>query len=211
MAITELIFPKLKLDQALLKTFAEALPAAAKQTFPGTPGLTSFYQGKIIEAQDVSRAIDVEHSDHVMVLEWDKISSFNTFWESEGYAAFRAVMKPFILSPVSPHLYYSEISDSGSTTAYKYTQYIKVDGRESENKSVESSWRKLVQEIGIDTKSFHAWGIQESDGAFMGMNGWSSLEDLKSAFERDSVKTALRELTKYGHVTAYVLELTRPF
>lgn len=97
-------------------------------------------------------------------------------------------MKPFMLSPVSPELYYSEIPDSGNTTACKYTQYIKVDGGYSENKSVESSWEKLTQEIGIDTKSFHAWSIQESDGAFMGMNGWSSLEVrfLRSAYTKDS-------------------------
>ncbi|KAK0759341.1 hypothetical protein N5P37_007529 [Trichoderma harzianum] len=177
MAITELIFPKLKLDQALLKTFAETLPAAAKETFSGIPGLTSYYRGKVIEARNVSQATDLDHSGLTMVLEWDKISSFNTFWASEGFAAFRSVMKPFMLSPVSPELYYSEIADSGNTTACRYTQYIKVDGGHSENKSVESSWEKLTQEIGIDTKSFHAWGIQESDGAFMGMNGWSSLED----------------------------------
>lgn len=135
-----------------------------------------------------------------------------------------------MLSPVSPELYYSEIADSGNTTACRYTQYIKVDGGHSENKSVESSWEKLTQEIGIDTKSFHAWGIQESDGAFMGMNGWSSLEvrllrsaytkdskiteytqALKSTTERDSVKKALQELTKYGQVITYILELTKPF
>lgn len=85
-------------------------------------------------------------------------------------------MKPFMLSPVSPDLYYSDTLDSGSTTAYRYTQYIKVDGLEGKNQSLESSWEKLTQEIGIDTKSFHAWGTQESEGAFMAMTGWSSLE-----------------------------------
>lgn len=68
MAITELIFPKLKLDQALLKTFAETLPAAAKETFSGLPGLTSYYRGKVIEARNVSQATDLDHSGLVMVL-----------------------------------------------------------------------------------------------------------------------------------------------
>lgn len=68
MAITELIFPKLKLDQALLKTFAETLPAAAKETFSGHPGLTSYYRGKVIEARNVSQATDLDHSGLVMVL-----------------------------------------------------------------------------------------------------------------------------------------------
>lgn len=118
-------------------------------------------------------------------------------------------MKPFMLSPVSPDLFYSNLPDSGSTTTSNYTQYIKVENLESEDKSVEKSWRNLTREIGLDAKSFHAWGVQESDGAFVGMIGWSSLEILKSKNEKESIKKALHQLTKHGDVTAFVLELSK--
>ncbi|CCT73202.1 uncharacterized protein FFUJ_10118 [Fusarium fujikuroi IMI 58289] len=209
MAITEVIFPKLKPDQALLKQLAATLPTAAKTTFSGVPGLSSYYRGKVIEAQNVSQAAKLDHSGLVLVLEWDKISSFNSFWVSEGFADFRSVMKPFMLSPVSPDLFYSNLPDSGSTTTSNYTQYIKVENLGSEDKSVENSWRNLTREIGLDAKSFHAWGVQESDGAFMGMLGWSSLETLKSKNKKESVMKALHQLTKHGDVTAFVLELSR--
>ncbi|KAF5649162.1 uncharacterized protein FTJAE_1158 [Fusarium tjaetaba] len=167
MAITEVIFPKLKPDQALLKQLATTFPTAAKTTFSGVPGLSGYYRGKVIEAQNVSQAAKFDHSGLVLVL------------------------------------------DSGSTTTSNYTQYIKVENLGSEDKSVENSWRNLTREIGLHAKSFHAWGVQESDGAFMGMIGWSSLETLKSKNEKESVKKALHQLTKHGDVTAFVLELSK--
>jgi hypothetical protein len=68
MAITEVIFPKLKPDQALLKQLATTLPTAAKTTFSGVPGLSGYYRGKIIEAQNVSQAAKLDHSGLVLVL-----------------------------------------------------------------------------------------------------------------------------------------------
>lgn len=68
MAITEVIFPKLKPDQALLKQLATTLPIAAKTTFSGVPGLSGYYRGKVIEAQNVSQAAKFDHSDLVLVL-----------------------------------------------------------------------------------------------------------------------------------------------
>jgi hypothetical protein len=138
-------------------------------------------------------------------------------------------MKPFMLRPVSPDLFYSNLPDSDSTSMSNYTQYIKVENLGSEDNSVKNSWRNLTREIGPDAKSFHAWGVQESDGAFMGMIGWSSLEvcwfqsvltqrscnvtdraqTLKSKNEKESVKKALHQLTKHGDVTAFVLELSK--
>ncbi|KAH7021944.1 hypothetical protein EDB80DRAFT_673599 [Ilyonectria destructans] len=208
MAITEFVFPRLNQDPTLLKGLKDVLPPAAKATFSDVPGLLNHYRGKVVKAQRINESAVIEHSGLVLTLEWDDISSFNTFWVSEKFASFRETMTPYLLGPVAPDLFSSDKqSHSGGTTSCKYTQYVKVHDINTEVTQVESAWQALISELGRqETPSFSGWEVQGAN-SFAGMLGWDSLEDFETATEVPLVKARLEKLATYGHVSSYLLEL----
>ncbi|KAK7413262.1 hypothetical protein QQX98_007850 [Neonectria punicea] len=210
MPITEFVFPRLNRDPVLLQGLKNALPPAAKATFSDVPGLLSYYRGKVVKAEKITEGADAEHSGLVLALEWDHISSFNTFWASEKFASFRGVMKPYLLGPVAPELFGSDKqSQSGGTTTDKYTQYIKVGDIKEPNAQVEGAWQALIVELKRQkSPNFSAWGVQDTT-AFAGMLGWGSVEESEAAMALPSVKACLEKIAVYGPVSSYLMELEK--
>ncbi|KAF5013558.1 hypothetical protein FDECE_418 [Fusarium decemcellulare] len=208
MAVTEFVFPHLNPDPVLLQGLKETLPAAAKATFSDVPGLLGYHRGRIVEARNVTENTAIDHSGMVIVLEWDGMSSFDNFWASDKFATFRETIKPYLLAPVAPDLFRSdEQSQSGGTTASKYTQYVKVEGIKNAIQDVRGDWYKFVSALGGQEKaSFNAWGSRDKT-MFAGMIGWNSFEDFEAAAEAQSYSASLESMLKHGRVSSYLLEL----
>ncbi|KAF4455930.1 hypothetical protein FALBO_15525 [Fusarium albosuccineum] len=192
MAVTEFVFPHLNPDPVLLQSLKEILPAAAKATFSDVTGLLGYHRGRIVQARNVTENTTIDHSGMVIVLEWDDISSFDSFWASDKFAAFRETIKPYLLRPVAPDLFTSdEQSQSGGTTESKFTQYVKIEGAGDAVQDMQSDWYKLVSALGGQEKaSFNAWGSRDKT-MFAGMIGWDSVEDFEAATKAPSYSASL--------------------
>ncbi|KAH6886806.1 hypothetical protein B0T10DRAFT_563042 [Thelonectria olida] len=208
MAVTEFVFPRLTKDPHLLQGLKTALPPAAKAAFSDVPGLLSYHRGRIVKAQNISEGTGLEHSGLAIVLEWEDIASFNSFWISDKFASFRETMKPYLLGPVAPDLFCSKSQiESGGTTTNKYLQYVKVSRTRASDSEVESAWQALVSSLEKKAKSvFSAWGAQDTN-AFAGVLGWDSLEDFEAATQTPTTERCLKNMSAYGLVSSYLLEV----
>ncbi|RDW84060.1 uncharacterized protein DSM5745_04386 [Aspergillus mulundensis] len=206
MAITELLLPTFKTDPSSIANFAFQAPSLFAH-FRGVRGLQSFFRGRIVAEN--GEAVDGDSGRGVLILEWDDISSFHSFYpDSPTFQAFLAVAKQFVTEREYPELF-GTITSSVPCAEASVTQIVKVlEGPETEE--IWNRLRALLEGQGFGAGGFSsARGIEEQRGYFLGMVGWQNLEDYERSRTSVDVVGALRELGAGGVILDLVVQMER--
>ncbi|KAK2598785.1 hypothetical protein N8I77_012172 [Diaporthe amygdali] len=206
MGITELVFPTYKADPGLQAQLKNTAPEIFKQ-FHGTEGLLSLFRGKILVDNGVP--VDLGSGRSLLVLEWDRASSFHRFYpDSAPFQKFVQLIKPFLAGPVTPELFESP-ARSELCSSSSVTQIIKV----KKAPNTEHLWNEFHAAVANTTTgnpaSFYASGVESHEGVFLGMVGWRSLEDYYQSTKNEKATGILKELGSSGKMCDIVAQLER--
>ncbi|OAL35034.1 hypothetical protein AYO20_05749 [Fonsecaea nubica] len=187
MPITELIFPTYKLDAESLA----ALKTNESHIFShlaNVNGLQAAFNGQILEHN--GSPVDPKNS--------------------EKFQAFINSVKPFVAAPAVPELYEQQ-ERSIACTSTNVTQIFKS----TTSDTIEKAWEQLKSSIRdqysiADAPAFyHATGIKEDQGKFLGLIGWQNLQEYERVGKASAVMARIHELSNEagGEVDNLVVQL----
>ncbi|OAG40153.1 hypothetical protein AYO21_05631 [Fonsecaea monophora] len=170
MPITELIFPTYKLDAESL-TALKTNESHIFSHLTNVNGLQAAFNGQILEHN--GSPVDPKNVRTLLVL-----ASFDAFYpKSEKFQAFINSVKPFVAAPAVPELYEQQ-ERSIACTSTNVTQIFKS----TTSDTIEKAWEQLKSSIRdqysiADAPAFyHATGIKNDQGKFLGLIGWQNLQ-----------------------------------
>ncbi|KAH0839215.1 hypothetical protein FOPE_05554 [Fonsecaea pedrosoi] len=208
MPITELIFPTYKLDAESLA----ALKTNESHIFShltNVNGLQAAFNGQILEHN--GSPVDPKNVRTLLVLDWVDSASFDAFYpKSEKFQAFINSVKPFVAAPAVPELYEQQ-ERSIACTSTNVTQIFKS----TTSDTIEKAWEQLKSSIRdqysiADAPAFyHATGIKNDQGKFLGLIGWQNLQEYERVGKTSAVMARIHELSNDagGEVENLVVQL----
>ncbi|KAI9903781.1 hypothetical protein N3K66_000310 [Trichothecium roseum] len=207
MGITELVFPVFKGDAQTQSQLEQNSPEMFAH-FRGVPGIRTLFRGGIV--RDGGEPVEPSSGRNVLVLEWDRPSSFHAFFpESDAFKAFVGLAKPLLGGPPTrPELFDAAAATSAPCSSSAVTQMIKV----SRGESTQTSWAALQKTICAsgnigEPAFFYGNGIEHKEDTFLGMIGWRSLEDYERSRADAAVLAGLGALRADGEMLDIVAKL----
>ncbi|KAK9251979.1 hypothetical protein V1507DRAFT_255678 [Lipomyces tetrasporus] len=205
MPITELVFPAFKKDSQSVAELKQN-ERQILQSFSGAADLIGVFRGPLIGENGAT--VDPSSLRSVLVLEWANAAAFHAFYpNSDQYQAFVKKVKPFVTAPATPQLYEAG-GQSTACTSSNITQMIKVKS----NQTTEEAWKRLegtIEELLTDKPHFyHANGIENDEGVFLGLIGWKSLQEYEKVGKNSSFLKRVKELNNDEEVQNIISQLT---
>ncbi|KAJ8099021.1 hypothetical protein POJ06DRAFT_238935 [Lipomyces tetrasporus] len=213
MPITELVFPAFKKDSQSVAELKQN-ERQILQSFSGAADLIGVFRGPLIgeNGATVDPSLPYEHRMPLFLtrvtLEWANAAAFHAFYpNSDQYQAFVKKVKPFVTAPATPQLYEAG-GQSTACTSSNITQMIKVKS----NQTTEEAWKRLegtIEELLTDKPHFyHANGIENDEGVFLGLIGWKSLQEYEKVGKNSSFLKRVKELNNDEEVQNIISQLT---
>ncbi|KAK9427289.1 hypothetical protein V1505DRAFT_380646 [Lipomyces doorenjongii] len=182
MAITEVIFPPLKTDQATIDEVNRNWPMVAKKLTDPNPGLLAAFRGWVLyeNEQDVRQ----DHRE-IVILEWCDESSFQAFFGSDQFAAFGNMIKHLLTGPPKMELYETSASPK-EAAASRVVEIIRltVQGAESIG-VVAQAWDKISELYGKRINMTYGTSLNLETSLFVAILGWASSEE-RSAISKET-------------------------
>ncbi|KAF3388650.1 hypothetical protein F1880_003406 [Penicillium rolfsii] len=205
MAVTELIFPKIKTDQASVDEIEQDWPEISKRLTHPNPGLLCAYRGWVLTEN--GRNVREENREFLL-FEWNRVESFNAFIVSEQFANFAASIRHLVNGPPTLQLFETNYSPRDVATASTIEIYrVTIPNTENVEAALKT-WEK------ISRKAREAYGDRVAitfgksqnleEEVIAGIIGWSRSEDCIAATEEEVLADSFEPLKTLGellHIT----------
>ncbi|KAJ5190982.1 uncharacterized protein N7498_009967 [Penicillium cinerascens] len=202
MAITELIFPRVKTDQATLEELERDWPKLSKRLTDPNPGLLHASRGWVLteNGKDARDAFK-----EVLLFEWNEADSFHAFVGSEQFGAFAASIRHLVTGPPTLQLFETNESPKEAASA-AVVEIIRVGV--SNSKDTEASlqaWRKishfLASKEGAQAHVTFGKSLNLEEEIFVGIIGWLNFDDRIRVSQEGEFVDALNTLKSFGDVS----------
>ncbi|RDW92060.1 hypothetical protein BP5796_01454 [Coleophoma crateriformis] len=180
MAITELIVPLVKQDEASVAYFNTTFKETVRQTVATASGIKSVSLGKII----LHNNVDVSSELKPMISpEWHDPQSFYAFVTSPEFTKFKQAAMPILLGPPTPQLFETDVSAT-AVFAAPLTEILQFSVASGDEDQAKILWNEFVDVVGKETHGkvsefLHGTSLNLEEGLFVGMVAWASLEERK--------------------------------
>lgn len=190
MAITEILFPRLKTDKSSIDEVERLWPTAVKAFTDPNPGLLSAFRGWMLsedgnDQREAFREVAIlgEAAEHPVTLyhclmysvEWREASDFHDFLAGSAFASFAGSIKHLVNGPPTLQLFHTNTSPKEAGRS-QLTEIIQVHMTDTESSlAAVEAWSSFVE-----TTSAHgvAYGKSSNlaDEIFVGLIGWANTE-----------------------------------
>lgn len=198
MAITELIFPKVKPDKASLDELERDWPTISKRLTHPNPGLLSAYRGWVLTEN--GRNVREEHREFLLFgelhrnmsptlirnlirpghAEWEKAEHFHAFIVSEQFKNFAASIRHLVTGPPTLQLFDTNLSpqDAASSSSIEIFRVTVPNAKNAE--TVLQTWKHISQKAkeryGDKVSVTYGKSQNLEQEVVAGIIGWSELE-----------------------------------
>ncbi|CEJ60716.1 hypothetical protein PMG11_09279 [Penicillium brasilianum] len=202
MAITELIFPKVKPDQASLDELERDWPTISKRLTHPNPGLLSAYRGWVLTEN--GRNVREEHREFLL-FEWEKAEHFHAFIVSEQFKNFAASIRHLVNGPPTLQLFDTNLSpqDAASSSSIEIFRVAVPNAKNAE--TVLQTWKHISQKAKerYGDKAAVTYGKSQNleQEVVAGIIGWSELEDCVPNNQESVLVDSLESMKSLGELS----------
>ncbi|RAL65702.1 hypothetical protein DID88_005370 [Monilinia fructigena] len=202
MPFTELVIPQLIQSSEARDAFKNIILPELTSILTPTPGFILKVSGLTLAKNN--EAVPELNFHPVLGIEWKDPKYFYELVQSKGFQDFGLITKPYIAALPSPEVYETDTSPR-DIFASTITDILRINISDDFTKeaAAKSSWHGLVEVLG-DVKVLSGISINLPERLFLGMIGWSGLEQREKALEKAA---SLKEnLEKLGDVQSTVVQ-----
>ncbi|KAJ6096079.1 hypothetical protein N7486_006825 [Penicillium sp. IBT 16267x] len=208
MAITELIFPSLKIDAASLEEPERDWPSLSKGLTHPNPGLLYAFRGWVLTED----GLDVREAHReILLFEWNSADSFHAFIGSEQFVAFAGSIRHLVTGPPTLQLFETKFSPRDAASA-SMVEIIRVSVSNSEN--VDESlqvWEKASRHLagngeGTTSVTYGKSSNLEKD-VVLGIIGWENLKEHHDMSQKKIWSETLECLKSLGEVSQITVSI----
>ncbi|KAM0165834.1 hypothetical protein ACHAQE_002168 [Botrytis cinerea] len=193
MPFTELIKPSLVQSDKSRDIFYNNIVPSIKSIISAAPGFVLGTAGHSLIENNV---VVPEYSfNPVLGIEWEDSKLFHDFIQSEEFAVFITNVKPHFTAPPSPELYETDVSPKDIFASQIIEVFrINIGDDSGKETTARTAWEALAKSLtGTDVLSGISVNLPER--LFLGMIGWSGIEQRKMALDKlEHLKQAVESL-----------------
>ncbi|KAJ5896427.1 uncharacterized protein N7473_005826 [Penicillium subrubescens] len=214
MAITELIFPKIKNDQASIDEIERDWPEISRRLTHPNPGVLCAYRGWVLTEN--GRNVGEEHREFLL-FEWNRVESFHAFVVSEQFVNFAASIRHLVNGPPTLQVFETNFGPGDAASASSVEIYRvsvpNAENAEAALKTWEEISRKAQETYGDKVAITYGKSQNLEEEVIAGIIGWSRPEDCVpatgGAVLADSFES-LKTLGGLSHITVGIDTMELP-
>ncbi|KAF7947483.1 hypothetical protein EAE96_008570 [Botrytis aclada] len=203
MPFTELIKPSFVQSAESRDAFANTVIPAMRTFIKSGPGFISGAAGHSLIENNV--AVPESSFMPIVGVEWEDSKSFHAVVQSEQFPLFVEKIKPHLTAPASPELYETDLSPK-DIFASPIIEIFRINIHEDSERepAAKTAWKAFAKAL-KGTHILSGVSVNLPERLFLGLVGWSGIEQRKMALDKvENLKQAVESL-KDSH--SFVAEL----